>query len=466
VTDSSDPNARPPRRPDPSREPPTIDLKAKVVDDGARDPAAASATTGASQEPGAEIPRDESGLEPVGLEAVSEAMAARSDEVTPDAPISDRDMTPPETETLAQHESAEQEFAQSARKEPARASTSYGPLAAAGLLGGLVGAGLVLAYDIWGSDSAQDDPRIAQIEQRLAGVPRADALQRLEARLGTLEGAQGAINQRIQAAQALADKANARAEEAANRPAPAPQTPGPAPQTVAAITDLGNRIGALENQMRERTQAASAAAQASTTAVQGLEKRLADQDQKLATLTRQVAEGGSDATRAGTRVVLADRLNNALRDGAPYADVLGALTRLNVDPARLQPLEPFASQGAPTAASLAQSFKPLSEQMLRESRSGTESWTDRLARMAERVVTVRALDEPAGAGVQGLVARIDTALTRGDFANAAAAWDALPEPARRLSEDWGRQLKQRAAAATASRAIAADAVAALNPPTR
>ena len=313
---------------------------------------------------------------------------------------------------------------------------------------------------------AQDDPRIAQIEQRLAGVPRADALQRLEARLGTLEGAQGAINQRIQAAQALADKANARAEEAANRPAPAPQTPGPAPQTVAAITDLGNRIGALENQMRERTQAASAAAQASTTAVQGLEKRLADQDQKLATLTRQVAEGGSDATRAGTRVVLADRLNNALRDGAPYADVLGALTRLNVDPARLQPLEPFASQGAPTAASLAQSFKPLSEQMLRESRSGTESWTDRLARMAERVVTVRALDEPAGAGVQGLVARIDTALTRGDFANAAAAWDALPEPARRLSEDWGRQLKQRAAAATASRAIAADAVAALNPPTR
>jgi hypothetical protein len=81
-------------------------------------------------------------------------------------------------------------------------------------------------------------------------------------------------------------------------------------------------------------------------------------------------------------------------------------------------------------------------------------------------VTVRALDEPGGAGVQGLVARIDTALARGDFADAAAAWDALPEPARRLSEDWGRQLKQRAAAATASRAIAADAVAALNPPTR
>ena len=116
--------------------------------------------------------------------------------------------------------------------------------------------------------------------------------------------------------------------------------------------------------------------------MQGLEKRLADQDQKLATLTRQVAEGGSDATRAGTRVVLADRLNNALRDGAPYADVLGALTRLNVDPARLQPLEPFASQGAPTAASLAQSFKPLSEQMLREvavrrrkaGRTGWRAW--------------------------------------------------------------------------------------------
>jgi hypothetical protein len=344
----------------------------------------------------------------------------------------------------------------------------------------------VLAYDLWGAGPVRDDPRIAQLEQRLAAVPRADALQRLEARLGTLEGAQGTINQRLQAAQSMADKANARAEELAARPAPAPQAAVPAPQTGAALADLGNRVGALEARTREGTEAASAAAQANASAIQGLDKRLGDldgrldkrigdadkrlgeQDQKLAALGQQVAEGGSDATRAGTRVVLTERLNDALREGAPYADVLAALGRFNVDATRLQPLEPFADRGAPTAAALAQSFKPLSEQILRDARPEGGSWTDKLTRMAERVVTVRAVNEPSGGfgGVQGLVARIDDALARGALADAAAAWDALPEPARRLSAEWGRQLKQRLAAETAARALAADAVAALNPTTR
>jgi hypothetical protein len=318
---------------------------------------------------------------------------------------------------------------------------------------------------MWGAASPQSDPRIAQLEQQLGTLARQENLQRVEGRLGALESAQASVNQRLQAAQALAERAGTRAEEALNRPAPAAPA-APAPQTSAALTDLGNRIGALESQMRERTQAAAVAAQAGSAAMQALERRLAEQDQRLAGLARQAAEGGSEATRAGTRVVLADRLNSALRDGAPYQDVLAALTRFNTDPARLQPLEPFAAQGAPTASALAQSFKPLSEQILRESRADTANWSDRLMRMAERVVSVRSVNEPGSGGVPGLVARIDNALARGAFTDAAAAWDALPEPARRQSEDWGRQLKQRAAAETASRAIAADAIAALNPSTR
>ena len=45
---------------------------------------------------------------------------------------------------------------------------------------------------------------------------------------------------------------------------------------------------------------------------------------------------------------------------------------------------------------------------------------------------------------------------------AAAAWDALPEPARRLSEEWGRQVKAVAQAQQAAQAVAADALATLN----
>jgi hypothetical protein len=86
--------------------------------------------------------------------------------------------------------------------------------------------------------------------------------------------------------------------------------------------------------------------------------------------------------------------------------------------------------------------------------------------MAEKIVTIRSPNESDAPGVPGLVDRIDSALARGAFADAASAWDALPEPARRQSEAFGSRLKQRAAAEAASRAIAADAVAALNPTTR
>jgi hypothetical protein len=82
--------------------------------------------------------------------------------------------------------------------------------------------------------------------------------------------------------------------------------------------------------------------------------------------------------------------------------------------------------------------------------------------MADKVVTVRPVNAPETAGVTGLVGRIEQALGRGDVAAAVTAWEALPEPSRRLSEEWGRQAKARAEADAAAQAIVSDAVAALN----
>jgi hypothetical protein len=103
---------------------------------------------------------------------------------------------------------------------------------------------------------------------------------------------------------------------------------------------------------------------------------------------------------------------------------------------------------------------------VRDSRQGAEDWTDRLLRMAEQVVTVRSVNDPGGTGVPATVARIEDALERGAIGDAAAAWDSLPEPARQASAEWGRLVKQRAAAEAASRNVAAEAVAALNQATR
>ncbi|WP_262271206.1 COG4223 family protein [Microvirga yunnanensis] len=384
--------------------------------------------------------------------------------------------------------------------------SSAGAVLGSGLLGGLIGAGLLYGLQAWQGRPAQDDPRLAQLEQRVNALRQQPAptgqapanTQALAERIQALETARGDLDQRLQAIQGTAQQAASQAQEALNRPAP--EAPQPAPQNEAAITDLGNRLTALDEQVRANAQAATDAAAKAATATQeldrrivDLDRRLADQDrrfgeaerrfseterrftdtdrrfteqeQRLAALSQQAAQNARNAEAAGqsgTKVVLAGRLNDALTSGTPYADVLDSVRKAGTDASRVAPLEPFAQQGAPTAEALARSFEPVETAILRESRGPAEGWTDRLLRMADRVVTVRPVNDPGSAGVPGLVARIRQALEHGDVTDAAAAWEALPEPSRRLSEDWGRQVKAVAEARQAAQAISSDALATLN----
>ncbi|MBD2747820.1 hypothetical protein IC232_14050 [Microvirga sp. BT688] len=395
---------------------------------------------------------------------------------------------------------------------PGRRS-SAGALIGSGLLGGLVGAGLVYGLQTWRDPaSVPSDPRIAQLEQRVnalrqqpaapGGLPQGDT-SALDGRLQALEAARGELDQRLQAIQGAAQQAASQAQEALNRPAPEAPQPQASPQTESALADLSTRLGALDEQVRANGQNAANAANVT----QELDRRLADldrrfgereqrfqdTDRRLADLDRQLAEssrrfGDTDrrlseqeqritalsqqaaentrnvttASQTGTRVVLAGRLNEALQGGTPYAEVLDGVRKAGTEPARVAPLEPFAQGGAPTPAELAQSFEPVETAILRESRGPAEGWTDRILRMADKVVTVRPVNEPGGSGVPAGVTRIRQALERGDVVEAAAAWDALPEPARRVSEEWGRQVKSVADAHRAAQAISSDALATLN----
>ncbi len=541
MTDSSDPRRSKSSRKKPSREPATIDLKATVIDDGTvqaspeggaqetmaqdtlgeevRAPETAAADTPADTMPGAQQPE----------ETIAGASEPPAEDVvaSPEASLDSGSGT----DTLPSEASLEQMAGQDTTssgtsfQEPSTSETradpvppppaperrsSAGALIGSGLLGGLVGAGLLYGLQNWQAAPArQDDPRIAQLEQRVnalrqqpapTGQPQGDT-QALEGRIQALETARGELDQRFQAIQDSARQAAAQAQEALNRPLP--EAPPASPQNEAALTDLSNRLGALEEQVRTNAQNATNAANVT----QELDRRIADldrrfgereqrftesdrrfteldrqlaetnrrfadtdrrfgeQEQRLAALSQQVAQNtrtAETASQTGTRVVLAGRLNDALQSGTPYAEVLEGVKKAGTDPARVALLEPFAQQGAPTAAELAQSFEPVETTILRESRGPAEGWTDRILRMADRVVTVRPVNGQDTTGVSALVARIRQALERGDVVEAAAAWDALPEPSRRLSEEWGRQVKAVAGAHQAVQGLSADALATLN----
>jgi hypothetical protein len=169
---------------------------------------------------------------------------------------------------------------------------------------------------------------------------------------------------------------------------------------------------------------------------------------------------------ASLRVTLADRLGDALQDGAPLGQMLGILRRLEIKPDTLKPLDVYTQHGAPRAAALALEFKPLGQRMIAETRAGSGDWGERVWHMLDKVVTVRGVSDPQSSDVPSLVARIEDALARDAIAEAAAAWDALPESARRVAPDWGAKLKQRAAADAAAQKIYAEALSALEASTR
>jgi hypothetical protein len=498
VTDSSDP--RPPKssRRKPAREPATIDLKATVVDDRASRPdekdqhwdgmapeetvvaeaerafdnAAASPEASLDSAAGTDsIGPEVSPAEPPSYEPVAQEAAQASNPEEPASP----DRPPPD---------------EPPRSKPER-RTSPAALIGSGLLGGLVGAGLVYGLETWQQTSRaplpQNDQRLAQLEQRVGALGQQQgsqppvSLQAVEDRIRALEAARGAVDERLQAVQGAAEQAAARAEEALNRqPPPAP--PAPAPQDDAALAELSGRLSALESQLQAATQNAANAGGATQALEQRIaeldqraaerdqsaaerERRIGEQDQRLAALSRQLSDenrGAEAASQAGIRVILSDRLNEALRNGTPYGEVLEGLRKAGADAGRLAALEPFAQGGAPTAAALAQGFKPLGAVILRDERAATGDWSERLLRMVDQVVTVRQVNEPGSTGVPSLVARIEQALARGNVAEAAAAWEALPEPSRRSTEEWGRQAKAVAGAQEASQAIAAGALASLN----
>jgi hypothetical protein len=370
-------------------------------------------------------------------------------------------------------------------------------LVGTGLIGGLAGAGLVVAADAW--RRYQPSPlerRIAEVEQRVAATATREAIAAAERRLAALEIDSRAFVERLRATQAIAERGAEQARQALERPAAAASAAVPgAAGSDAAVADLATRLAALEARVQERLQGTANAAQAIErqleerlqgitnathalerqvqervqsvgNATQALERRLADQDQRLAALARQLSERGPDAMAASLRVVVAERLDGALRDGEALGGLIAMLRRLDVKPEHLAALEPYASTGARTAAALAEEFKPLGSRIVAEARAPAGDWGDRVWRMLDKVVTVRAVGEPQGSDPASLVARIDRALADDALAEAAAAWDALPESARRASQGWGEKLKQRAAAEAAAQRISTEALSALEAATR
>jgi uroporphyrinogen-III synthase len=298
-------------------------------------------------------------------------------------------------------------------------------VALAGLAGGVIGAGLVLlALRLFGPD---EGARLAELTKRV------ETLQ-------TQSAAISAVDRKAAAAVESAAKASSEAQANAARLAELAKTP-PAGATIPAG-------------LNEKLDRADSTAAAARDAAATLGQRLAG----VEAAAKNAAQPSRQAL-AAARVVLAERIRDAIGSGRPFQADLTALGDIPAD--QKTALAAVAGSGAPTRDKLLAQFKGHHALFVRETTPAANSWEDKLLGLASRIVTIRPVGDSGSSDPATLPIRLEGALVQNDVVKAADLWTQLPEPARRGSEAFGAALKQRASAETTINRIAQDAVAAL-----
>ncbi|WP_089173884.1 uroporphyrinogen-III synthase [Bosea sp. AS-1] len=339
------------------------------------------------------------------------------------------DARKPSPEAAAPTEALPKEFSPPPAEPPrsgaepvARPATPWPALAVAGVLGGLVGAGLMF-YATRSGGPAVSPTQLADLSGRVDG---------------------------LQAAVVSADRKAETAGEAA--------------------TKAGSEVQALAGRVGTLAKAPAADTGAVTEQLQRAETALAASGERFDKLAARVAAVETQAKAAPTtspegmaaaRIVLAERVQRALAGGRPFASDVAALVKGGVAQADAAALSAVATTGAATREALLAGFRKHGAMFQREVTPQSDSWSDKLWGLASRIVTVRPVGDSGSNDPATLPLRLESAVAANDMPKAAALWSQLPEPARRASAEFGADLQKRAAADAAIAKIAQDAVAAL-----
>ena len=251
-----------------------------------------------------------------------------------------------------------------------------------------------------------------------------------------------------------------------------------------AVAALGKRIDDIAGNASQARQDADAAAksvaqfdsqlkdlarnQASTVTradIDALQQKLSSLEQAEQSARASIRQ--SAAAASATRLALAAQaLRTAVTSGAPYAGELAQAKALGADAGKLAALEPFASSGVPSAATLAQALRGLLPQMQkiaapRAQASG--SFLEKLQANASNLVRISPATAPSGDQPADVLARLEVEAAHNDIAAAASDVGKLPEAAQAPAKDWLARVKARQAALAAANDLAASSARALAP---
>lgn len=274
----------------------------------------------------------------------------------------------------------------------------------------------------------------------------------------------------------------ARLEAAAPPSAPAPDSDarGRIAQVEAGIAGLRSDLAGLRKQVdgadaglaelksSPRTQAVT------TPDLSALTERLARLEQSVATIQSQPSAKAVESNdMPWRRLAVATVLEDRVRRGAPFADVLPAAKTLSDNAAQFAPLEPFAATGVPSDATLSKDLLALVPQLAPAPSAGSEKAQPassaqsgvvaRLLASGASLVKVERADPPgAMPAASPSLAALEAAARRNDVATARSELARLPEDIKQRAVRWREAADARDAAVKAAAAFAGGALAAIN----
>ncbi len=324
------------------------------------------------------------------------------------------------------------EPAQAAASEPAR-SGGFFPMLLGGLCAGAVGYGI--AYFQWGNQDtintalADQKAEIAELKAQIGELPPPTDIAPLEGQVGEIASSVEGI------AATLTDLEG----------------------QAVATTD---RIVALERRPNADGTLADTALAAFEEEIQGLRDQLQTQESELQSMASDAASqlqatrdeaisieenAVAIARKATARTVLA-QVQSAIDTGAPIGALLSDLGGSLDEP--LPEALTAISEGAPTLASLQESFPEQARAALSIARSEGVSGeeTTGLGSFLRNQFDVRSVVPKDGATADAILSRVEASVRTGQLNDALAELAGLPEVVRGALTDWTGQAELRAAA--------------------
>ncbi|AQZ51329.1 hypothetical protein [Martelella mediterranea] len=193
-----------------------------------------------------------------------------------------------------------------------------------------------------------------------------------------------------------------------------------------------------------------------------------DMQQKLSALETKVNTPGKDLAVA--RAIAAAALKSAIDRGDSFATELATYAEVAPADADLSKLKALATSGIPTREELAAEFSETADTIIAAAEPPPPEGNilNRLVDSAKGLVSVRPVGDVEGDTVPAIVARIESALTKGDLKTAESEWETLPEAGKQASQKFADGLKARIEAddlvsTTLSSALGATAGAPVTP---